>query len=75
MEYSPSINKHSAAASKVHLKKQEDSSEALQDLIDILKQNYVSDCPECAGSGITLKNRACKPCQGMGKSLSKPISY
>lgn len=43
------------------------SSEALQDLIDILKQNYVSDCPYCAGTGFTLHNRACKPCMGLGK--------
>ncbi|MGA1742204.1 MAG: hypothetical protein ACO4AC_08600 [Pseudohongiellaceae bacterium] len=48
--------------------KQENSSEALQDLIDILKQNYVSDCPECTGSGISLRKRVCAPCQGSGKS-------
>lgn len=43
------------------------SSEALQDLIDILKQNYVSDCPHCAGTGFTFSHRSCKPCMGLGK--------
>jgi len=70
MEYSFNVNKQSTAASPVSLIKRPASSEALQDLIDILKQNYVSDCPHCTGSGLTLNNRVCKPCLGLGKRKS-----
>lgn len=43
------------------------TEDTLQDLIDILQQNYVSDCPHCAGTGMNLRYRACKPCSGKGK--------
>ncbi len=75
MEYPPNINKQRLSASIVNLTKQQASSEALQDLIDIFKQNYVSDCPHCAGSGLNLKNQTCEPCQGLGKSLGKRKAY
>ena len=75
MEYPPNINKQRISASTANLAKQQASSEALQDLIDILKQNYVSDCAHCAGSGLTLKNQTCEPCQGLGKSLGERKEY
>lgn len=42
--------------------------EVLQDLIDILQQNYLSDCPQCAGSGKGLGKAICPFCKGRGKS-------
>ncbi|MDG2089563.1 MAG: hypothetical protein P8J61_00390 [Gammaproteobacteria bacterium] len=69
MDYRQTINKQSTSASPINLVKQRGSSEALQDLIDILKQNYVSDCPHCSGNGVNLRNHACKPCQGSGKKI------
>jgi len=68
VSYSQNLGNQRNSAATVNLVKQENSSEALQDLIDILKQNYVSDCPECTGSGISLRKRVCAPCQGSGKS-------
>jgi DnaJ-class molecular chaperone len=65
MDYSQNVNKQASTAG---LAKQQGSSEALQDLIDILKQKYVSDCQNCSGTGINLKNHACEFCQGRGKN-------
>ncbi|GEM_PF-2967422 len=42
-------------------------SDTLQDLIDILQQNYLSDCSYCAGSGKTLNKQSCSYCAGRGK--------
>jgi DnaJ-class molecular chaperone len=69
MDYRQNLYKQNSSASSMGMAKELGSSEALQDLIDILKQNYVSDCPHCSGTGTTLKNRACKPCQGLGKKI------
>ncbi len=68
MNYSQNLNKHTLPASPAGLAKQQGTSEALQDLIDILKQNYASDCLHCSGTGRNLKNHACECCQGLGKS-------
>jgi DnaJ-class molecular chaperone len=74
MNYSQNVNKRTSAStpsssvSHVNLAKQQGPSETLQDLIDILKQNYTSDCPHCSGTGINLKNHICDFCQGLGKS-------
>ncbi len=67
MRYSQLTKNLVIEPSPVRMASRPASSEALQDLIDILKQNYVSDCPHCAGTGTTLHNRACKPCMGQGK--------
>lgn len=70
MEYPYNPNK-SELPPRVDLSRPQPSSEALQDLIDILKQNYVSDCPDCKGTGYSFNNRVCEPCKGLGKSLDK----
>jgi DnaJ-class molecular chaperone len=67
MNYQRASNSRCRQDASVSLAKQQNSSEALQDLIDILKQNYVSDCLKCDGSGLTLKKRVCEPCRGSGK--------
>jgi len=74
INYSQNTNKQTLSASPVSsagLAKQQGTSEALQDLIDILKQNYASDCLNCSGTGINLKNHACEFCQGLGKTSHK----
>lgn len=71
MNYSQNVNKQTKAvpvASHAGMAKQQGPSEALQVLIDILKQNYANDCLNCSGTGRNLKNHACEFCQGLGKS-------
>lgn len=55
MNYSQNVNKQTKAvpvASHAGMAKQQGPSEALQDLIDILKQNYASDCLNCSGLAV-----------------------
>jgi hypothetical protein len=42
--------------------------DVLEDLINILQQNYLNDCPQCAGSGKGVGKNICPFCKGRGKS-------
>tara|TARA_R100001163_G_C5056382_1_gene192794 strand:- start:40 stop:258 length:219 start_codon:yes stop_codon:yes gene_type:complete len=64
---SPKFNSTLNPANKSPAGKAMEMSDTLQDLIDILQQNYLSDCSYCAGSGKTLNKQSCSYCAGRGK--------
>ena len=54
-------------ASLTNSRKQEVDSQALQDIIDVLKHPFQTSCGTCNGLGYIRSGKDCPTCEGSGK--------